>query len=365
VDAVIKLFGKFWHKGKLLSELPADLPEFITWKFDQCFDGRPAVFANIISGGKKADLTNDSSDHIKHMHAIMKSIKSSFACAQNDFLSDFCPEFLVRQFCEEFSEQLLQISKLPRPDNYDFLVRISRLVHEISKRKLKLKLQGPQKERVEYTIFGTRTGRLGTTKHSFPIMNIAKKKRNNVLPNNDCFVEIDFNAMDARTFLRLAGKPQPQCDFYEWSAKQLNLADRKEAKITFLRWLNGGVVSDQVDHDLGVMYNKLNVIKKFVDGNLITNSFGRQIESDPAHFISHLVQSESSDFFLNKAIEVNEFLRDKKSKIAFLIHDSAVIDFCKEEKAILEPIRTIMQGSEQFVASFSIGKNFGEMKRIG
>jgi hypothetical protein len=67
---------------------------------------------------------------------------------------------------------------------------------------------------------------------------------------------------------------------------------------------------------------------------------------------------------MKQAMKVQDFLKDKKSFIAFLIHDSMVIDFDKSE---LDSINKICQIFSQtvfgdFRSSMRIGKNYGDMK---
>ena len=65
---------------------------------------------------------------------------------------------------------------------------------------------------VSYNQFGTKTGRLSTQPKSFPILTMNSEFRSIVKPTNNKFVELDYNAAEARTLLALAGKEQPKED---------------------------------------------------------------------------------------------------------------------------------------------------------
>ena len=73
---------------------------------------------------------------------------------------------------------------------------------------------------VVYDPFKSKTGRL-VTKNSFPILTMDKNYRKILKPNNDWFIEFDFNAAELRVLLGLLGKEQPQEDLHEWNKKNV------------------------------------------------------------------------------------------------------------------------------------------------
>ena len=83
-----------------------------------------------------------------------------------------------------------------------------------------------------YNQFGTVTGRLTVTSNSFPIMNLDKSFRSILKPNNDLFVEFDYNAAELRTILSLSDQQQPEEDIHQWNIKKVFKQDmtRDEAK---------------------------------------------------------------------------------------------------------------------------------------
>ena len=61
-----------------------------------------------------------------------------------------------------------------------------------------------------------------------------------------------------------------------------------------------------------------------------------------------------------------KFLRDKKSFVAFTMHDSVVLDFCKHEHHLVKEIKDIFENNMfgKFLSTVSIGRNYGELKEI-
>ena len=79
-----------------------------------------------------------------------------------------------------------------------------------------------------------------------------------------------------------------------------------------------------------------------------------------------LRQSTTSDLFLTSAMKVDKMLEDKKSKIAFCVHDSLVLDVCHKEKDLINEIIEKFSGTKfaDFKVNVSLGKNFGSMKKV-
>ena len=218
---------------------------------------------------------------------------------------------------------------------------------------------------VSYNLFGTKTGRLTTEKGSFPILTLDKDLRKYIEPNNDLFVELDYNAAELRTLLALLGKPQPREDIHEWNIKNLlegNIT-REEAKKRVFSWLYNPTSEDSV---LNQVYNREAIKEKYWNGTTITTPFQREVESDEYHSKNYILQSTTSDLFLEQAVKVNQILETRRSFVAFLLHDSIILDFKQEEKREILNIIKKFQDTRlgKYKVNVKMGKNFGDMKAV-
>jgi hypothetical protein len=192
----------------------------------------------------------------------MKAFLLSFSIAKIS-LDDYCfYEMVPEKFLLEYFHIKDEICKhifetFEKPQNYDHLYQLSRVIEQIGVTELNIdekplrkfwtniearnfskRLQGSQKVPL-YNIFGSKTGRLTTKEGSFPILTMNKKFRGILKPNNDLFLELDFNAAELRTLLSLSGQKQPQEDLHIWNAKNIfagaqKISRQKSKKTSFL-----------------------------------------------------------------------------------------------------------------------------------
>ena len=271
----------------------------------------------------------------------------------------------------------------PRPENYQNMVDITKLTTEIKYQKLNIDLSVLNNELadprtkdfyrkihrtepyIKYNPFGTKTGRLTTQKHSFPILTMDKKFRKIIKPTNDWLVELDYNAAEVRVMLGLLGKEQPYIDLHDYNAYELfgGQVTRDEAKKKLFSWLYNPNAEDEV---LSKLYDRAAVKEMFWDGNMVKTMFHREIPSDEYHALNYIIQSTCSDLIMDRAISINEILEGKKTKIAFIIHDSIVLDYADEDGDFINMVYWEFMTTPfgRFKTNASGGRNFGEMKDL-
>ena len=331
--------------------------------------------AKYYCGGKMPN-----SPELEGLNAKLKSFFRAYSVSnleQEQFMN-FVPESFINKYVKIYSKTCQQIvQSTNKPKNYEFLKQLDFLIAKIAKQQLnvaeeydlkvninKQKCFRKSEPYIRYNLFGSVTGRLTTEKNSFPILTMSKDCRFLLSPTNDLFVELDYNACELRVLLALNGHEQPDMDLHDWNCEHVfeNKLDRKQAKQKIFSWLYDTKVNQLAEK----YYDKNKVKDKFYKNGKITNYYDRQIDCDEQHAVNYIVQSTASDMFLRRVIEIDKLLKDRKSKVAFMIHDSLVLDFAKEDRDLLEQIEKMFSTTELgvFKTNMSIGKNFGNLRKI-
>ena len=376
-------------EGELhFEELPQNLTH--TWDFSSSIDREGIQFAKIYANGK--ELSEVCPEHLqedfqrvhKKMIAFYKSFHLSGVSLQEHCFFDLVPQRHLLEYCSvknEITDWVFQ--NYQKPPNHDFLVKTTRMVKSIAQQHFSVDKSelnryaaeervrhfrqrlGNNLQRVSYNPFGTITGRLTASKASFPILTLDKKFRNIVKPKNDWLVELDFNAAELRTLLGLSGTPQPEEDLHLWNME--NIYDegttREEAKEKIFSWLYN---PKALDEKAETYYNRDKLVEKYYKEGKITTPMGRTIESPDRKALNYLVQSTSSDIFLNSAYKIWEMLEEKKSEVRFLVHDSVLLDLSDEDKALLPEMIDKFSKTPlgKYKVGVSIGKSYGEMRKM-
>tara|TARA_R110000824_G_scaffold50094_2_gene140210 strand:+ start:1962 stop:3149 length:1188 start_codon:yes stop_codon:yes gene_type:complete len=316
----------------------------------------------------------------------MRSFLRAFTAAKIDLTEncffDLVSERFLREYCDvrnKITEYVFETHQ--KPENYDFLMNLSKVLHEIKHRKIQVdpwalrdiihekrarqftQKLGEISLSCDYNIFGTKTGRLTTKKNSFPILTMDKKFRKVVKPANDWFVSLDFNGAELRTFLALSGLEQPDLDVHEWNRQNVygGLATRDEVKERFFAWLYNPKTQD---HLTSKAYDKQAVMSKYWKNNAVKNPFGRTIPADEHHAMSYLIQSTCSDIVLRQMIKLDRYLQDKRAFVAFCVHDEVVLDIpngeCLLINSLVEHFSNTALGT--FRVNVKYGKSYGDMR---
>ena len=368
----------------------------MTWAYNAVLKDYDIQYASLYSGGKTLDECCP-----EYLKESWLNIKNKYLCFIKSFdiakvkAADYCFYDLVPQsFLMEYFDIRTKIAdhvikSYDKPGNYDFLLELSSLLADIKTKRLKIDLSEMDSDLhqyrtrkirdkllktnpyISYNLFGTITGRLTTKRDSFPILTLDRNYRKIIKPQNDWFIELDFNAAELRCLLSLNNKEQPEQDIHDWHGSILNKLfdhkmDRDEIKRKIFSWLYGPANVSLGIPEIEKYYNKQTAVDKYWNGEEVINHFGRKIKADEFHALNAIIQSTTSDTFLRRAIAVNKMLEGRNSFTMSLIHDSMVIDFDRNDKDILEDLIKEFGKTDLgiFKVNASLGTNFGNMRKF-
>ena len=383
-----KCVGYYAENELFFKEIPDSADR--TWYYSPSLKDREIEYARIYCGGKSLEeacpeeLRPAWEQITKKLHSFLKAFKTAKLNLDDLCLYDIVPEF----FLYEFSHTKNSITKhifqnFARPKNHNFLVNVIKMITDIKSQKLNIDTESiksqlasragknfkhrldTSKNICDYNPFGTVTGRLTTSPHTFPILTLNKEFRACLRPTNDWFLELDYNAAEIRTLLALSGLPQPQGDIHAWNRKHVyrEQITREEAKKRIFAWLYNSKSEDSLS---GRAYDKELVKNKYWDGQTIITEFDREIKDvDDHHALNYIIQSTTSDLVLSKAILLHKRLEAMESRIAFMMHDSIVIDLKNSERSVIMELLEIFGTTRfgKYKVNLSLGKNFGDMRR--
>ena len=301
-----------------------------------------------------------------------------------DMLS-LLPESLVKEYYSFLNKATESFVKTNKVNSFNMHVsRVACLIEKIKTQRVRANFnnltdaeeKNPRNKRIlrkikegrriiDYDVLGSKTGRLTNKSDSIPILTLKKELRSIIQPQNDLFAEFDYNAAEARVLLALCGVEQPEDDIHDWNIQNVfrGLGTREEAKVRLFSWLYN---PNSDDHLLNRAYDRKRVLKEYYDGKVVKNIFGREIESDDFHALNYLIQSTCADLVLEQAVKLDNFLNGRKSKIAFIVHDSIVVDITKEDFNMMTAMLNCFADTRlgKFKVNISGGKTFGDMRKI-
>lgn len=359
-----------------------------TWNYTTHVDSKNIEYAQVWCGGK--NLADACPEGIKDewqkiyskSKAFMVSLKEAKINLNDNCFYDLIPKRHLIEYCRiknKITKYVLEHYK--KPKNYDFMVDVLSLLNDIEAtplniiperlnianiraRNLKFKIDKGCNN-IFYNVWGSVTGRLTTKSNSFPILTLNKEFRNILVPNNDWFVELDFNAAELRTLFNLLGKEQPEEDIHSWISENIfnSKYDRDETKKKVFAWLYNPKAKNK---KLAVYLDKESALKKYYINGVVNTPFDRSIEVSEDKALNYLIQSTTSDLFLKQVVEINKLLKERKSHVAFCVHDSVIIDFCDEDRDLLIKIMDLFSETKlgNFKVNVRAGRDYGNMGKL-
>ena len=359
-----------------------------TWSYVPYMEGHNIEYAQLYTHkGKIEDfceggLKKDWEEIQSQIRACLNAAHESRLSIDQYCLYDFIPRHILKEWAEAKNKVCSFVfKKYKRPENYDQLLKINKVIGDIRERKLKLdlsrlmrltvqdknvyKLLAQNDPAIKYDMFRTVTGRLSTQKGSFPIMTLAKKYRNVLLPTNEWFFELDFNACELRTALALLGHEQPEEDLHDWNLKHVfkRTKNRDNAKKRIFAWLYN---PHSRDSSISNVYDREKLKTLYFKNNKVITPYGRHILCDEEHAVNYLVQSTAADILFEQMYKIREYLKKKKSFIKFCNHDSIMIDLHEAQEYEFNEIKELFSNTRfgKFKVTCLGGKKWGDLSPL-
>lgn len=360
-----------------------------TWKYTGSLRDRDVQYAWMrVQGATMAEV---APEHLveplertqRRLGAYVKSFKLAKVNMRDHCIFDLVPQDFLKEFCEiknQITEHVFET--YDKPECYDHLVRVEKLLHKLKYHNLNLNAEGCKNlfmgsvsrtqcqrimngpRHIDYNIFGTVTGRLSTNPGSFPVLTLQRGYRQLIKPHNDWFISLDYNGAELRTLLALCGEKQPAQDIHDWNMKnifELSLT-REEAKTTIFSWL----YNPDSKRKIASIYDRDKLlIKHYVDG-YVSTPFGRHIQVDQRRAFNYLIQSTTADAVLERAVVIDAFLEDKKSFVSHIVHDEIVLDMTDEERSLIPEIKELFATNtlDTFVVNLQAGRDYLDLKDL-
>ena len=359
-----------------------------TWNYSNFLNGLDIDYAQIYCHGKTLDevcpahLLEDWERISNRLKAFIRANNLAKVNLLENCFFDLTPERFLKEYCE-IKNQICDwvFQKYQRPENHDHLASIQEVLSDIRYRKVNFdptplqKYWGENKAKLlfkkfsgsdvycKYSLFGSVTGRLTLEKGSLPILNMKKEHRACIKPNNDFFLELDYNAAEARVVLALLNKEQPLEDIHEYHATNLYQCSRADAKKRFFAWLYNPNSDDSLSSG---QYDRDEILSRYRLYDSVETLFKRKIKCDDFHAFNYLIQSTCADMVLDRMVAIYKLLEGRKSYVAFTLHDSVILDFASEDKDLIKTIIEEYKNTKlgNFKTTISAGKDLYNINKI-
>ena len=220
----------------------------------------------------------------------------------------------------------------------------------------------------------TSTGRPSNSFGNVNFAALTKEQRKAFIPENDYFVEWDFDAYHLRLIADLVNYDK----FDEQSVHTYLSAwygcTYEESKQRTFKLLYGGIDREtrfQVPF-FDKVYNYINLKWSEFNQNkyVLTDIYKRKLLSEnyndmnKSKLFNYLIQAFETESNIKKILSIQDYLYNKKTKLVLYGYDSFLFDFSKQDGAeTLIKIKEILEENKHYTHT-QAGYNYGEMKDI-
>lgn len=182
---------------------------------------------------------------------------------------------------------------------------------------------------------------------NFAALNKENGERDSFIPQNDKFIEIDFQGYHPRIIGELVKFPFPKDrNTYEYLGELLGVSQQDAKELTF-KQLYGGIWPEYRNKPF--FREVLNYVEDLWDtfqygGYVSTENrifYKSQMEDmNPQKLFNYVIQSYETSFNVKILEEILNKLRRKKTKIVLYTYDAFLFDYSKEDKDIINEVIT-------------------------
>jgi hypothetical protein len=205
---------------------------------------------------------------------------------------------------------------------------------------------------------------------NFLAFNKENGSRTAFIPENDAFVEFDFDGYHLRLIANKMGTEIPQDEsIHEYLGKQyfekdeLTPEEYQEAKkITFRQMYNG--VEDEYKHieffeDVSIAVDAMWTAYKSNGFLELPNRRNLVLENaNPQKLFNYYIQCLETVNNVKKLDKLKSYLQDKQSKVLLVVYDSILIDYAASDgKGTLSHIKDILE-ADRFKVKAKKGSNY-------
>ena len=200
----------------------------------------------------------------------------------------------------------------------------------------------------------------------------TQEHRTSFKPQNDFFVEFDFDGYHLRLLAEQINYPLTEESAHKQLAKHyFGTEDITEEQYAQAKQINFQAIYGKIPEE----HKNLEIfvqIQEYIDAmwsqfseqGWVSNpqsgkTFTKQLkETHPAKLMNYMMQSLETSNNIAILKDVLKYLRDKKSFITLYVYDAIVFDFSKEDgKQTLEDIKAIMERGGRFPIKFKYNTN--------
>lgn len=213
--------------------------------------------------------------------------------------------------------------------------------------------------------------------NSFNSINFAaiphsEKHRETFRPQNDCFIEFDFDGYHLRllcdqiNYQLTDESAHKQLAKHYFGTEDITDEQYKEAKQINFQAIYGKIPEEHKNLEIFKLIQEYidNMWSVFKEVGIVCNPqsgkpfTSRLKETHPAKLMNYMMQSLETSNNILILKEVLRYLRDKKTKISLYTYDAILFDFSKEDgKETLKGIQQILESKGKFPVKFKYSNN--------